>query len=280
MTAASISAAARRICRWSLAIAAPFPRTRGPRGSRMLDGNCRGSTMRRPGRVGWPISQPEMTVVTKQRRDLYLFCCHARRPNWRCPAEFLDHLAGEGGAHVAEWGPHGSATPARRTLRQSWARQSWCAVEMRGGRGTAGRVPPPAPDWSGGASGQPRGSRRVRRPSAAPQATAASTDHPTLTVARRTWAGSPPPTPTPPLRRPTPAAQRAGRRGRGLARLPLENASFCAKDRTSRNAYRRRDLEPLLEGRCDALIAQGVAYLYFIDEIFLPHKGLLLDGSW
>ncbi|HEX3881044.1 MAG TPA: TIGR04295 family B12-binding domain-containing radical SAM protein [Stellaceae bacterium] len=49
--------------------------------------------------------------------------------------------------------------------------------------------------------------------------------------------------------------------------------SFCAKE-THRDVYRRRDLTPLL-AEIDRLIAQGVEYLYFIDEIFLPNRPLL-----
>lgn len=49
--------------------------------------------------------------------------------------------------------------------------------------------------------------------------------------------------------------------------------SFCAKI-DFRDAYRRRDLAPLL-AEIDALIGQGATYLYFIDEIFLPQKPLL-----
>jgi B12-binding domain/radical SAM domain protein of rhizo-twelve system len=41
-----------------------------------------------------------------------------------------------------------------------------------------------------------------------------------------------------------------------------------------RDKYRRRELAPLLE-EIDRLIGQGVRYLYFIDEIFLPQKPLL-----
>ncbi len=51
------------------------------------------------------------------------------------------------------------------------------------------------------------------------------------------------------------------------------SCSFCAKI-DFRDAYRRRDLAPLLE-EIDALRAQGVGYLYFIDEIFLPNRPLL-----
>src|SRR5690606_35184058 len=51
------------------------------------------------------------------------------------------------------------------------------------------------------------------------------------------------------------------------------SCSFCAK-LDFRDKYRRRDLATLLE-EIDGLIAQGVTYLYFIDEIFLPQAPLL-----
>lgn len=51
------------------------------------------------------------------------------------------------------------------------------------------------------------------------------------------------------------------------------HCTFCAKD-NYRDAYRRRDLEPLL-AEIDGLQDAGVEYLYFIDEIFLPNKPLL-----
>src|SRR5690606_17140917 len=49
--------------------------------------------------------------------------------------------------------------------------------------------------------------------------------------------------------------------------------TFCAK-MDFRDRYRRRALGPLLD-EIDGLIAQGVTYLYFIDEIFLPNAELL-----
>lgn len=49
--------------------------------------------------------------------------------------------------------------------------------------------------------------------------------------------------------------------------------SFCAKQ-DHRDLYRKRPLAPVLE-EIDRLIAQGVTYLYFIDEIFLPDRTLL-----
>jgi len=51
------------------------------------------------------------------------------------------------------------------------------------------------------------------------------------------------------------------------------NCSFCAKI-DFRDQYRRRDLTNLL-AEIDGLIAQGVGYIYFVDEIFLPQKPLL-----
>jgi anaerobic magnesium-protoporphyrin IX monomethyl ester cyclase len=51
------------------------------------------------------------------------------------------------------------------------------------------------------------------------------------------------------------------------------HCTFCAKD-NFRDDYRRRPLEVVLR-EIDRLVAQGVQYIYFIDEIFLPYKPLL-----
>ena len=51
------------------------------------------------------------------------------------------------------------------------------------------------------------------------------------------------------------------------------HCTFCAKD-NFRNAYRRRPLATVLE-ELDGLIAAGIEYVYFIDEIFLPNRELL-----
>ena len=51
------------------------------------------------------------------------------------------------------------------------------------------------------------------------------------------------------------------------------NCSFCAKN-DYRDQYRRRGLPIVLE-EIDRLIHQGVSYIYFVDEIFLPQKPLL-----
>jgi anaerobic magnesium-protoporphyrin IX monomethyl ester cyclase len=49
--------------------------------------------------------------------------------------------------------------------------------------------------------------------------------------------------------------------------------TFCAKE-NFRDKYRRRPVETILR-ELDNLIRQGIEYVYFIDEIFLPNKELL-----
>jgi anaerobic magnesium-protoporphyrin IX monomethyl ester cyclase len=51
------------------------------------------------------------------------------------------------------------------------------------------------------------------------------------------------------------------------------HCTFCAKD-NFRDDYRKRPIATILE-ELDGLIAQGVEYVYFIDEIFLPNRELL-----
>jgi len=51
------------------------------------------------------------------------------------------------------------------------------------------------------------------------------------------------------------------------------HCSFCAKE-NFRNHFRRRPL-PVMLSEIDGLLAQGVEYVYFIDEIFLPNAELL-----
>jgi anaerobic magnesium-protoporphyrin IX monomethyl ester cyclase len=51
------------------------------------------------------------------------------------------------------------------------------------------------------------------------------------------------------------------------------HCTFCAKD-NFRNSFRRRPLHTVAE-ELDGLVAQGIEYVYFIDEIFLPYKDVL-----
>ncbi len=52
------------------------------------------------------------------------------------------------------------------------------------------------------------------------------------------------------------------------------HCTFCAKE-NFRNKYRKRPL-PVILDELDGLISHGVEYVYFIDEIFLPNRELLL----
>jgi anaerobic magnesium-protoporphyrin IX monomethyl ester cyclase len=51
------------------------------------------------------------------------------------------------------------------------------------------------------------------------------------------------------------------------------HCTFCAKE-NFRNGYRKRPVATILD-ELDGLIASGLEYVYFIDEIFLPNKELL-----
>jgi anaerobic magnesium-protoporphyrin IX monomethyl ester cyclase len=51
------------------------------------------------------------------------------------------------------------------------------------------------------------------------------------------------------------------------------HCTFCAKD-NFRNNYRKRSVDNVLL-ELDGMLAQGVEYIYFIDEIFLPDPALL-----
>src|SRR5262249_24855237 len=53
------------------------------------------------------------------------------------------------------------------------------------------------------------------------------------------------------------------------------HCTFCTKE-NFRDRYRRRPLGAVME-ELDALIRQGVKYVYFVDEIFLPDRPLLED---
>lgn len=51
------------------------------------------------------------------------------------------------------------------------------------------------------------------------------------------------------------------------------HCTFCAKD-NFRNSFRRRPLSVIAE-ELDGLVATGIEYIYFIDEIFLPYANVL-----
>lgn len=202
--------------------------------------------------------QPDMVVVTTAPTYLFWRCAP---PELRVPRDMFQRLRGLGALLVAV-GPHGSSTP-EATLRKLGADvvlRGECeqAVQALADSGCAQSVP-------GAAWLTTQGEVSVNGP---PQASR-FTDAPPLSWPEE-WVrrhrhhhhrfdGVPA----------APGAEVEASRGCPYA------CSFCAKI-DFRDSYRRRDL-PLLLAEIDGLIAQGVGYLYFIDEIFLPQRPLLLE---
>lgn len=199
--------------------------------------------------------RPGMTVVTTAPSYLFWRCAP---PELRVPREFLLALDGRGGRTVAV-GPHGSATPAAalRKLGADVVVRGECEeilVRLAAADDLA-RVPSVA--WRDGGEIRITGGPHAGR----------FTDLPALR-----W-------PDAWVRRHHHHHHRfdGGQEGPGAeveaSRGCPYTCSFCAK-LDFRDAYRRRALAPLLE-EIDGLAAQGVRYLYFIDEIFLPQRPLL-----
>ena len=198
---------------------------------------------------------PDITVVTTAPSYLFWRCA---QPELRVPREFLVALGARGGTRVAI-GPHGSVTP------EATLRKLGCDLVLRGEPEEAivelanGRLPCDIAGgavWSGSAialNGTPRAAAFCDMPAIAwPDAWIARHAHHHHRF-EATPAG--------------PGAEVEASRG-----CPY-SCTFCAKI-DFRDSYRRRALEPLL-AEIDALIAQGVTYIYFIDEIFLPQRPLL-----
>jgi anaerobic magnesium-protoporphyrin IX monomethyl ester cyclase len=197
---------------------------------------------------------PEITVVTTAPSYLFWRCAP---PELSIPRQFLDYLGTRGGARVAV-GPHGSVTP-RTTLRKLKA-----DIVVRGEceEAVLELATHSAADVSGIAirtgddvaiTGAPRSARFVDTPALA-------------------WEEHF-------IRRHSHHHHRFDRAPHGsgaeveASRGCPYSCTFCAKI-DFRDRYRRRELAPLLD-EIDRLIAQGVTYLYFIDEIFLPNRPLL-----
>lgn len=198
---------------------------------------------------------PEMTVVTTAPTYLFWRC---PPPELRVPRAFIRALAGRGGQVVAV-GPHGSTTPGPvlRKLGADIVIRGECeeAVAELATAGDPAAVAGTA--WWEGDELRVNGAQRASR----------FTDHPPLRwpeawIARHRHHHHR-------FERPPegPGAEVEASRG-----CPY-SCTFCAK-LDFRDKYRRRDLGHLL-AEIDRLIAQGVRYLYFIDEIFLPQEELL-----
>ncbi len=198
---------------------------------------------------------PDMTVVTTAPTYLFWRCAP---PELRVPRDFLAALGDAGGRTVAV-GPHGSATPA------AVLRKLGCDVVVLGEcEEVVARLADTA-DLAGVASIAWRDGDTMRvngAPAAAKFIDAPALHWPDSWIARHT---------THHHRfdaQPTgPGAEVEASRG-----CPY-HCSFCAKI-DFRDSYRRRALAPVL-AEIDGLIAQGVEYIYFIDEIFLPQPPLL-----
>lgn len=198
---------------------------------------------------------PDMTVVTTAPTYLFWRCAP---PELRVPRAMMDAVRGRAGKLVAV-GPHGSTTPAA-ALRKLDADavvmgeceeivpmlldRPWAEVPSVAFRSEDGR-----PLVRGG----PYASRFIDLPPLAwPQ----------------TW-----------IDRHANHHHRFDGKGFGVgaeveaSRGCPYSCTFCAKE-NFRNAYRRRAIDKLLP-EIDALIEQGVGYIYFIDEIFLPNRQLL-----
>jgi anaerobic magnesium-protoporphyrin IX monomethyl ester cyclase len=197
----------------------------------------------------------DITVVTTAPTYLFWRCAP---PELRVPAEFFRALGDRGGLRVAV-GPHGSATPETTLCKlgadvvvrgecEEAIVELACGAAHESIKGVAfshaGRVV---------VTGVPRAASFVDLPPLRwDMARIAGHghhhhrfDHP--------FSG--------------PGAEVEASRG-----CPY-SCTFCAK-MDFRDKYRRRDLNLLLS-EIDGLLAQGVRYVYFIDEIFLPNRPLL-----
>lgn len=198
---------------------------------------------------------PGMTVLTTAPTYLFWRCA---QPELRVPREFLAALGKRGGRTVAV-GPHGSTTPAPTLgkLGVDLAVRGECEeIVAKLAEGTAlDEVPALAFHRDGDlvVTGGPHAGR--------------FTDLPALS-----W-------PVEWLQRHAHHHHRYGTEPAGpgaeveASRGCPYNCSFCAKI-DFRDQYRRRDTVLILE-EIDGLIAAGVRYVYFIDEIFLPRRDLL-----
>ncbi len=197
----------------------------------------------------------EMTVLTTAPTYLFWRCAP---PELSVPAAFLRTLGRRGGRTVAI-GPHGSVTPGI-TLRKLGV-----DLVVRGESEEAIVALAASHDWSRVASVAVLEGDTVRvngAPAVSPFVNLPALRWPDGWVSRHAH-----------------HHHRFGSTPRGLgaeveaSRGCPYSCSFCAKI-DFRDQYRRRDLGILLQ-EIDGLIAQGVGYLYFIDEIFLPQKPLL-----
>jgi B12-binding domain/radical SAM domain protein of rhizo-twelve system len=197
----------------------------------------------------------DITVVATAPSYLFWRCAP---PELRVPARFL-HTLGRAGGRTVAIGPHGSVTPAA-TLRKLGVdavvrgESEEVVAALAGGQDWS-HVPSIA--WIDNATVQVNGP-----PAASPFVHTPPLAWPDAWVARHHHHHH----------RFDEPQQGSGAEVEASRGCPY-NCSFCAKT-DYRDQYRRRELSLIL-AEIDRLIDQGVGYVYFIDEIFLPQKPLL-----
>jgi B12-binding domain/radical SAM domain protein of rhizo-twelve system len=200
---------------------------------------------------------PEMTVVTTAPSYLFWRCAP---PELRVPQQTLSALDAIAGTKIAV-GPHGSTTP-RATLRKLQVD----AVVLGECEETLVRlVELPRDRWDEvtGLCHEDHGEIIVHGgPQAADLANLPPLSWPAETLGRHGHHHH----------RFDRAPSGAGAEMEASRGCPY-HCSFCAKE-NFRDRYRRRPLATIL-AELDGLIAAGVTYIYFIDEIFLPWRQLL-----
>jgi anaerobic magnesium-protoporphyrin IX monomethyl ester cyclase len=202
--------------------------------------------------------RPDFTVVTTAPSYLFWRCAP---PELRVPQAVVAALADIGGTLVAV-GPHGSTTP-----RAAFRKLGVDVLVMGEFEEILPRLAGEAPDAVPSVAHGPRGA-----------------DHGEVTVRGGPWAGRFADLPA--LRWPDGWIARHRHHHHRFDREPAApgaeveasrgcpyTCSFCAKE-NFRDGYRRRPV-PVILDEIDGLIAQGVDYVYFIDEIFLPNAELL-----
>ena len=198
---------------------------------------------------------PAMTVVTTAPSYLFWRCA---QPELRVPREFLIAL-GERGGRTAAVGPHGSVTPepTLKKLGVDVVVRGECEDVVAKLAGATALSDVPSIAFRDGdtvvVTGQPFASTFTDLPALHwPDGWIARHHHHHHRFDRK------------PAR---PGAEVEASRG-----CPY-HCSFCAKI-DFRDKYRVRNLDAVM-AEIDGLVAQGVEYVYFIDEIFLPQRPLL-----
>lgn len=200
--------------------------------------------------------RPDMTVLTTAPTYLFWRCA---QPELRMPQQVAAAVRGVAGRMVAV-GPHGSTTPAA-TLRKLGADAvvmgecEQAILRLAEAEADPARVPGTA--WLDGGEVRVNGGNQAVDMAALP-----ALAWPDEVIRRHRhhhhrFDRAPD----------APGAEVEFSRGCPYA------CTFCAK-LDFRDAYRRRPLAVVLE-EIDRLRAQGVRYVYFVDEIFLPYRALL-----